>query len=216
MNKNLEIRSYRAAFRSEDDKSRVIRGLAIPVEARSELLCDEFYEIIAREAVNDDLINNNDIKLYINHDDKQGVFARSKYGKGSLKLYIDENGLNFETELPDNALGNYLLDAIRRQDIDAVSFAFNVKEEEWHKLPDGKYEHIIKAFDVLDEISCLYVEAAFHQTNVSKRSLESFKEEEVRAKEEAEKQAQVESLKKIADIEDDFNDLYKNFLNTAY
>ena len=139
-----------------------------------------------------------------------------KYGKGSLRLYIDENGLNFETELPDNALGNYLLDAIKRQDIDAVSFAFNVKEEEWRKLPDGKYEHIIKAFDVLDEISCLYVEAAFHQTNVSKRSLESFKEEEVRAKEEAEKQAHVESLKKIAEIEDDFNDLYKNFLNTAY
>ena len=215
MNKDIEIRSYRATFRSEDDKSRVIRGLAIPVEARSELLCDEFYEIIAREAVNDDLINNNDVKLYINHDDKQGVFARSKYGKGSLKLYIDENGLNFETELPDNALGNYLLDAIRRQDIDSVSFAFRVKDEEWHQLPDGKYERIIKEFDVLDELSCLYVDAAYSATNVNVRSLESYKEE-VRAKEEAEKQAQVESLKKIAEIEDDFNDLYKNFLNTAY
>lgn len=215
MNKDIEIRSYRASFRSEDDKSRVIRGLAIPVEARSELLCDEFYEIIAREAVNDDLINNNDVKLYINHDDKQGVFARSKYGKGSLKLYIDENGLNFETELPDNALGNYLLDAIKRQDIDSVSFAFRVKDEEWHQLPDGKYERIIKEFDVLDELSCLYVDAAYSATNVNVRSLESYKEE-VRAKEEAEKQAQVESLKKIAEIEDDFNDLYKNFLNTAY
>lgn len=215
MNKDIEIRSYRATFRSEDDKSRVIRGLAIPVEARSELLCDEFYEIIAREAVNDDLINNNDVKLYINHDDKQGVFARSKYGKGSLKLYINENGLNFETELPDNALGNYLLDAIRRQDIDSVSFAFRVKDEEWRQLPDGKYEHIIKEFDMLDEISCLYVDAAYSVTNVNVRSLESYKEE-VRAKEEAEKQAHVESLKKIAEIEDDFNDLYKNFLNTAY
>ena len=56
---------------------------------------------------------------------------------------------------------------------------------------------------------------AYPQTSVAKRSLESYKEE-VRAKEEAEKQAQVESLKKIAEIEDDFNDLYKNFLNTAY
>ena len=215
MNNNYEIRSYRAAFRSEDDKSRVIRGLAIPVEARSELLCDEFYEIISREAVNEELINNNDVKLYINHDDKQGVFARSKYGKGSLRLYIDENGLNFETELPDNALGNYLLDAIKRQDIDAVSFAFLVKDEEWRQLPDGKYERIIKEFDILDEISCLYVDAAYPQTNVSKRSLDAYKEE-VRAKEEAEKQAQVESLKKIAEIEEDFNDLYKNFLNTVY
>lgn len=220
MNKDIEIRSYRAAFSTEDDKSRVIRGLAIPVEARSELLCDEFYEIVTREAVNEDLINNNDVKLYINHDDKQGVFARSKYGKGSLRLYIDEKGLNFETELPDNALGNYLLDAIRRQDIDAVSFAFRVKDEEWRQLPDGKYERTIKEFDILDEISCLYVEAAYPQTTVATRSLDSYKEE-IRAKEEAEKQAELEkqkqeSLRKLEEIEEDFNNLYKNFLNAVY
>ena len=70
-------------------------------------------------------------------------------------------------------------------------------------------------FDVIDEISILSQMPAYPQTNVAKRSLESYKEE-IRAKEEAAKKAQVESLKKIAEIEDDFNDLYKNFLNTAY
>ena len=216
MNKNLEIRSFQTELTtSEDNESRVIRGLAIPIESRSELLNGEFYEVIRSSAVNNDLILNNDIRLLVNHDEVQGTYGRSKGGKGSLKLYITERGLEFETELPNNAYGNYLLDGIRRGDFDEMSFAFIVDKDEWKKNNDGTYERSIVSFGLLTELSVLSVKAAYSATNVNVRSLESYKEE-LRAKEEAEKQAQVESLKKIAEIEDDFNDLYKNFLYTAY
>ena len=213
---NIEIRSFQTELKtSEDNESRVIRGLAIPIESRSELLNGEFYEVIRSSAVNNDLILNNDIRLLVNHDEGQGTYGRSKGGKGSLKLYITERGLEFETELPNNSYGNYLLDGIRRGDFDEMSFAFIVDKDEWKKNNDGTYERSIVSFGLLTELSVLSVKAAYSATNVNVRSLESYKEE-VRAKEEAEKQAQVESLKKIAEIEDDFNDLYKNFLNTAY
>lgn len=213
---NIEIRSFQTELTtSEDNESRVIRGLAIPIESRSELLNGEFYEVISSSAVNNDLILNNDIRLLVNHDEGQGTYGRSKRGKGSLKLYITERGLEFETELPNNAYGNYLLDGIRRGDFDEMSFAFIVDKDEWKKNNDGTYERSIVSFGLLTELSVLSVKAAYSATNVNVRSLESYKEE-VRAKEEAEKQAHVESLKKIAEIEDDFNDLYKNFLETAY
>ena len=56
MNNNIEIRAFQTELTtSEDNESRVIRGLAIPIESRSELLNGEFYEVIRSSAVNNDL-----------------------------------------------------------------------------------------------------------------------------------------------------------------
>lgn len=213
MNNNLEIRNFSIEFRA-DKESRLICGLAIPVDARSFLLGD-FYEVVTRAALTDETITSNDIKLYLDHDPSHGTFARSKFGAGSLKLNLTERGLEFSFNAPNTVFGDALLEGIARGDYDAVSFAFIVKDQHWEDNGDGTYTRSILSFDVIDEISILSQMQAYPQTSVAKRSLESFKEE-VRAKEEAEKQAQVESLKKIAEIEDDFNDLYKNFLDTAY
>ena len=213
MNNNYEIRNFSVELRA-DKESRFISGLAIPVEARSFLLGD-FYEVVTRAALTDETITSNDIKLYLDHDPSHGTFARSKFGTGSLKLILTERGLEFSFNAPNTVFGDALIEGIARGDYDSCSFAFLVKDQHWDENEDGTYTRSILSFDVIDEISILSQMPAYPQTNVAKRSLESYKEE-VRAKEEAEKQAQVESLKKIADIEDDFNDLYKNFLNTAY
>ena len=213
MNNNYEIRNFSVELRA-DKESRFISGLAIPVEARSFLLGD-FYEVVTRAALTDETITSNDIKLYLDHDPSHGTFARSKFGTGSLKLILTERGLEFSFNAPNTVFGDALIEGIARGDYDSCSFAFLVKDQHWDENEDGTYTRSILSFDVIDEISILSQMPAYPQTNVAKRSLESYKEE-VRAKEEAEKQAQVESLKKIAEIEDDFNDLYKNFLNTAY
>ena len=213
MNSNYEIRNFSVELRA-DKESRFISGLAIPVEARSFLLGD-FYEVVTRAALTDETITSNDIKLYLDHDPSHGTFARSKFGTGSLKLILTERGLEFSFNAPNTVFGDALIEGIARGDYDSCSFAFLVKDQHWDENEDGTYTRSILSFDVIDEISILSQMPAYPQTNVAKRSLESYKEE-IRAKEEAEKQAQVESLKKIAEIEDDFNDLYKNFLNTAY
>lgn len=187
-NSNLEIRSIVSEIRSLEEESRKISGLAIPAEARSELLYGEFYETISKDALTEDLINSMDIKLYVNHDASQGTFARSKYGKGSLRLFVTDRGIEFETELPNTAQGDMLLEGIRRGDYDALSFAFAPDEDEWTENEDGTYNRTIRSIAFLDEISLLSVAPAYEQTEVNCRSLENFKEEQRLAKEQKDKE----------------------------
>ena len=207
MKKNLEIRNITAELRSADVESRKISGLAIPAESRSELLYGEFYETISRDALTEDLIKNNDIKLYLNHDASQGTFARSKYGEGSLRLFVTDRGIEFETELPNTAFGDALLEGIRRGDFDALSFAFAPEEDEWEENEDGTYNRTIRSIGFLDEISLLSCAPAYEQTNVKIRSLEDYKEQRNKEKEEHDK-AILESLnaklKEIEDIEKEY------------
>lgn len=207
MKKTLEIRNITTEIRNVEDNSRRISGLAIPSESRSELLYGEFYETIAKDALNEDLINNNDIKLYLNHDASQGTYARSKFGEGSLRLFVTDRGIEFETELPNTAFGDALLEGIRRGDFDALSFAFAPEEDEWEDNGDGTYNRTIRSISFLDEISLLSCAPAYEQTEVKLRSLEDFKEEKRQAKEEHDK-AILESLdaklKEIEDIQNEY------------
>lgn len=207
MKKNLEIRNIVTEIRSLEEESRKISGLTIPAESRSELLGGEFYETISKDALTEDLINNNDIKLYLNHDMSQGTFARSKYGKGSLRLFITDKGLEFETELPNTAFGDALLEGIRRGDFDSLSFAFAPDDQEWTENEDGTYNRTIRSIALLDEISILSMAPAYEQTKVNLRSLNDFKEEQKRNKEEKEKKI-LESLdaklKEIEEIKSEF------------
>lgn len=183
MKKSLEIRAIQTEIRELNDGSRMISGLAIPIDSRSELLYDdrtntEFYETISRDAITDDIIHKFDIKLYVNHDASQGTYARSKYGEGSLSLFVTERGLEFETELPRTAFGDQLLEGIKRGDYDAISFAFYPESDEWKNNGDGTYDRTIRSFELLDEISILSCTPAYGATEVSCRSLEKFKEQE--------------------------------------
>lgn len=200
-NKNLEIRNITTEIRSTEENSRKISGLAIPAESRSELLYGEFYETISKDALTEDLINSHDVKLYLNHDSSQGTFARSKFGKGSLHLFVTDRGIEFETELPNTAFGDMLLEGIRRGDFDALSFAFAPEDEEWKDNGDGTYDRTIRSIAFLDEISILSCAPAYEATEVKLRSLENFKEEKRAEKEEHDK-AILESLDaKLTQIE---------------
>ena len=199
--KNLEIRNITTEIRSTEENSRKISGLAIPAESRSELLYGEFYETISKDALTEDLINSHDVKLYLNHDSSQGTFARSKFGKVSLRLFVTDRGIEFETELPNTAFGDMLLEGIRRGDFDALSFAFAPEDEEWKDNGDGTYDRTIRSIAFLDEISILSCAPAYEATEVKLRSLENFKEEKRAEKEEHDK-AILESLDaKLAQIE---------------
>ena len=183
---NLEIRQITTELRYMGEESRTIRGLAIPVESSSELLHDnlsgrDFYEIIDRSAVDDALINANDIKLYMNHDAAQGTYGRSKFGEGTLKLFITERGLEFEADMPNTVFGEALLEGIRRGDVDAVSFAFAPSQQVWTRNGDGTYTRTVKEIGFLDEISVLSVLPAYDATNVDCRSLEQHVKEEQEA-----------------------------------
>lgn len=177
--KNMEIRV--AGSLTAEKESRKIGGLAIAVESKSELLGGTFYETIKRSAVDEALIKANDIKLYMNHDSTQGTIARSKFGKGSLNLFVTERGLEFETEVPDTEKGNEVLEGIRRGDIDACSFAMIPDSVTWTENEDGTFSRDINSFRVVDEVSILSCLPAYSATEVDMRSLDDFKAyEEIR------------------------------------
>lgn len=207
MNKNLEIRNITTEIRSVEEESRKISGLAIPAESRSELLGGEFYETISKDALTEDLINSNDIKLYLNHDMSQGTYGRSKYGKGSLRLFITDRGLEFETEVPKTAFGDALLEGIRRNDFDALSFAFAPDKQEWSENEDGTYSRTIRSISFLDEISLLSCAPAYEATNVNLRSLEDFKEE----KRQAEEKKKEEILANLNKLSEEIEEIQKEY-----
>lgn len=176
MNNKLE---YRAITDFEaNGESRTIKGLAIPVEQRSEVLYGEIREMIMPSALQEELIQQNDVKLYVDHLPMRGTLARSKYGQGSLKLFITDRGLEFETTLPETELGNEILRGLERGDYDALSFGFICGKDHYDSKPDenGIWNRYIDSFKMLDEISILSQLPAYSQTEVSKRSLDEAKE----------------------------------------
>ena len=205
--KTLEIRSNQTEIRSIEENSRKVSGLAIPVGTRSELLYGEFYETIDPAAL-DGIVENYDVKLYVNHDASQGTFARSKFGHGSLRLFVTDRGLEFETELPNTALGDMLLEGIRRNDFDSMSFAFAPDKEEWEENEDGTYNRTIRSIAFLDEISILSCAPAYEATEVKLRSLEDFKEEKRQA-EDKKKEEILANLNKLSEEINEIQNTYK-------
>ena len=160
------------------------------------------------DALTEDLINEHDVKLYLNHDSSQGTFARSKFGKGSLRLFVTDRGIEFETELPNTASGDELLEGIRRGDYDALSFAFAPDKEEWEENEDGTYNRTIRSIAFLDEISILSCAPAYEATEVKLRSLENFKEEKRQA-EDKKKEEILANLNKLSEEINEIQNTYK-------
>lgn len=166
-----EIRSV------EGENSRHIVGYALLFNTPSIQLGD-FQEVIKPEALNADILKRSDVLALLNHNISRGVLARSKYGEGSLQLTIDEKGLKYEFDAPNTALGDELLEGIRRGDIANSSFSFLVKQDGWEETPDGKYLRTIYEFDQLFDVSPVY-QPAYDETSVEigLRGLENFKKE---------------------------------------
>ena len=168
---NKEIRYFNEIRANEDSESRKVEGYAIIFNSESEDL--GFIETIEKDAIDDEVIAKSDVFALMNHDDKRGLLARSRRGKGSLKLSIDDRGLKYEFDAPKTALGNELLEMSRRNDISASSFAFTVANggDAWEKR-DGKYYRTIKKIDRLFDVSPVY-NPAYSETTVACRSFDN-------------------------------------------
>lgn len=159
-------------------ESRHIEGYAIVFNSLSNDL-GGFREIIEQGAITDELIKNSDILCLMNHDIKKGVLARSYQGRGSLKLDIDEHGLHYSFEAPKTALGDEVLEGIRRGDIAKCSFAFVCGEDNWTKDENGEYIRHVKKINKLYDVSLVY-HPAYDETEVKAdtRGLDELKAQE--------------------------------------
>lgn len=180
MNKELEIRNYQYEVRFEEN-DRTIEGYAIVCNSESEDL--GFREVIAPEALVG-IIEKSDCLMLLEHDRKKGVLARSKYGKGSLSLEVDDNGLKFRFTCPNTAIGDEAYEGVKRGDYQNCSFAFVADQDEWTKKDNGEYLRTIRSFKYIKDCS-IVAEPAYGATSVSCRSFDEFKAEEERQANEA-------------------------------
>lgn len=159
------------------DDSRRIEGYGIIFNSISKDL-GGFKEIIKPEAM-DGVIERSDVFALLNHNEGRGILARSDRGEGSLKLEVDSKGLKYSFDAPKTNLAEELVEGIRRKDIKASSFAFSVdpKGETVERLEDGTILRTVTKFNLIYDVSPAY-RAAYDDTTVAMRSLDSFKSTE--------------------------------------
>ena len=171
---NLEIRSFNIELRDEPE-SRHIEGYGSVFNERS-LDLGGFVEMIAPGAF-DGVIERSDVKCYLDHNPEKGILARSRNGKGSLSLVVDEKGLQYSFDAPHTNLGDEVVEGLKRGDYSQSSFAFTVDDEVWTKEADGTYLRTITKIGGLYDVS-IVANPAYEGTSVALRSLDKFKAQE--------------------------------------
>lgn len=166
--------SVREAAGTEAGESRTITGRAIVFNAESEVLDDwgeRFREVILPEAVTEEWLRTQDVKMNLLHDRSLTV-ARCNKGKGSLRMKVTREGVEFEFEAPRCDIGERCLEMVRRGDYSGCSFEFVPKDWEVEKRNNGKDVLIRhKAFSMIGALT-IGLDPAYRQTSVNVRELE--------------------------------------------
>lgn len=183
----------------DNEHSRKVSGYACVFNSSSRDI--GFYETVSDMAITEDTILRSDVFATLNHNPER-VLARCKYGSGSLQLSVDERGLRYEYEAPHTALGDEVIEAIKRGDLTDASFAFTIDAEDpdaqkWEKR-DGYYYRTIYKIAQLYDISNVWTGAyAEASSEIRSNTIQDYseeinklenmiKEEELRAEEKTE------------------------------
>lgn len=170
-------------------ESRKVEGYGVVFNSESVDL-GGFTEIILPSAITEETIRNSDILFLLDHNRERGLLARSKNGTGSLKVSVDEAGVKYEFDSPNTALGDEVLEGLRRGDIGKCSFAFTVSKDSWIKRADGTILRTIEEIDRLYDISIVYNPAYEDTIVVNKRGLDELEDESDEAVESVEERAE--------------------------
>jgi len=160
---------------SVSQDSRLVEGYALVFNQLSQDL-GGFREKIDPTAL-DGVIEQSDIFAYLNHNEDKGVLARSKKGKGTLSLVVDEKGLRYSFDSPQTSVGDETLEMLRRGDITSSSFCFTVESDTWEKQSDKTYIRTITKFNRLYDVSPVY-QPAYTQTTANLKRFNELLEEE--------------------------------------
>jgi hypothetical protein len=176
-NNEIEIRNFDLKL-SED--SEFIEGIAIVFNSESEEMTtrtgQKFTEKIDKQSITQELIDTQDIIMKFNHKE-DSLLARSKNGKGSLKVDVTDSGVNFSFR--PKTKDRYLLEDIANGDIQGASFAFRLadKGEKWEKR-GNKYLRTITKIDAIKDLS-LVINPAYPATTVNTRALDELIQAEI-------------------------------------
>lgn len=180
MNEKKEIRtvecglSIREVGADAEGLSRTIVGTAIVFNRESQVLDDwgqRFREIILPEAVTMAFLNTQDIKLNLLHE-RELTIARCNKGaaNSSLRMSVDENGVNFEFDAPRCDLGDRALELVRTGVYSGCSFSFY--PQDYEKKVDGDRVTIIhRSLKAITSLT-IGMDPAYAETSVNVREIQ--------------------------------------------
>ena len=166
MNKELEQRAYQFEWRAEE--SGVIIGRPVVFNSRTDI--GYFDEVIEQGAL--DKTDLNDVRLCLNHDTSY-VYARSRRNNpaSTMQLRVDAEGLTMEARLDieNSPKARDLYSAVRRGDLDGMSFMFSVDGDEWENLDSEHPLRHIRSIASIVEVSAVTF-PAYDATSIQARS----------------------------------------------
>ncbi|MEZ7173592.1 HK97 family phage prohead protease [Sporosarcina sp. OR05] len=147
------IRSFGFPDLRADDEEKQIEGHAAVFDEKTNI-GGFFYEIIERGAF--DGTNFDDVLFSTNHDLQKIPLARSRRNNSNstLQLQVDEKGLFVRAALDTegNPSAKELFSAIKRGDMDGMSFIFYIKDQKWEDLdsemPTRRIQKISRVIEV--------------------------------------------------------------------
>jgi HK97 family phage prohead protease len=168
-NKELEQRNISVEWRASE--SGVITGRPVVFNSLTDI--GYFDEIIEPGAL--DGTDMNDVRLCLNHDTSY-VYARSRRNNpaSTMRLRVDGGGLAIEAQLDieGSPKARDLYSAVKRGDIDHMSFMFSVADDEWENLDsDHPTRHIHKIASIVEVSAVTF--PAYDATSIQARSKEA-------------------------------------------
>ena len=164
-NMNVEFRSFDADIvevrAAESGNGMSFGGYAARYNSPSLPL--PFTEVIAPGAFDRTLKSKNDIRAYINHDER--LILGSTRAK-TLRLDNRSDGLYSEIDLPDTTYARDLAVSIARGDTRTMSFGFSTVKDEWQDANNRTLKEVR-----LHEVSVVTGVAAYPATTASVRNL---------------------------------------------
>lgn len=170
----LEKRSFEFEVRAVETETgeKIITGKPIVYNSRTNL--GDFDEIIETGAL--DATDLTDVRFLVNHNTDMIPLARSRRNNGNstMKLSIDESGLNIDfikLDTENNSDARSLYSAVSRGDITGMSFMFFVDDngQMWENMnTDHPTRHIYNILRVLEVSAVTF--PAYEATEIYARS----------------------------------------------
>lgn len=155
----------------EENGSGIVTGRPVVLNSPTDLgFCDEVIDTGALRAT--DLT---DVRLCLNHDTSY-VYARSRKNNGNstMQIFTDALGLTFSAglDIQNSPKAQDYYAAIKRGDIDKMSFMFTVDGYEWENLESDHPTRRITSIGKIFEISAVTF-PAYDTTSIEARNAET-------------------------------------------
>jgi HK97 family phage prohead protease len=160
--------SAKLQTRAKASGAKTIGGYAAMFNSLSDNL-GGFVEVIRPGAFKRTLAEGADVRCLFNHNEDL-VLGRST--AGTLRLWEDEVGLQFECDLPNTTVANDLYESIQRKDVDQCSFGFYVDDDGDNWTPTQDAPGVLRELldvDLVDASVVTY--PAYAATSVGTRAM---------------------------------------------